>query len=841
MYWASSKFLVLLTVLFSSSKAQENAERKIAPGLIECYLDPYLSIKDNLLPHTIETLIELIRKVENAPGSTESISQLSVSLLHRFRQDGIVQQKDVSASSVVLPYSASEYQWGKHHLILKKLLPGNAVNFPNVTLSAVERCTLHSMLSSSVNYYRRGDEGQVCNKLANYRALRVPREIQQSKYLKKVAFGDLDDNEWEREPRNSDKLRMDENEDYGDEYDDTNVDTKEHVDTINFAAGDISECPVENGVVKTIWGTISPGNVISGIATGLQNQKVPLSLLMGGKRRSNQQNFYVDNRWASTLSGDLAEVLLRQVAPNPNNINIGAPGAWNSSALPKWYFLTQREKYEMTDAEIRGGIDGLIIAQNIKEWQGKAPNLKLSQVLEMYYSQKGVLDSGIKACDRKKSFAMVKPDELKKQTAAFAKLLQDFVARVTIKDDGFGQLSDLAVNALLKYVSESLNDVSCESSTPNPNLIDTEISTDLIIFIDTAWPYKEIKDLVGYILTQINLNVKASSVAMFDASEANNISSTTSDLSTVFESWNAEDYQRRRQGISLSKVFTKLLNVTSDYLNYEKGNSSAGGSSLVGLIIPYTSGINEGDSNSAWERLQILRDIVPDVRILFFSQGPVARFERFVIDKKKDLIPAQSSSDPVSVAKPIIDRIKELSRRIINPRCGVTWDSSETGIISLKQCVSPGSTKYYRLIPNYFFSENGNRKLKIQSPAGTSTITVCVTRRRENPRSNVTIDKPDDLDCKQIITNAFELDLRNPCYDFYEINKCDPYYISVEASEDVGNGNLLPDPDCKNPNDIPFKITSEHLTCHSGVDRLLKNGYLLIILFSYFLVISYRS
>lgn len=41
-----------------------------------------------------------------------------------------------------------------------------------------------------------------------------------------------------------------------------------------------------------------------------------------------------------------------------SNIRIGRNGVWNSTIAPRWYFNTERDGREMTDAEIRGGLDG---------------------------------------------------------------------------------------------------------------------------------------------------------------------------------------------------------------------------------------------------------------------------------------------------------------------------------------------------------------------------------------------------------------------------------------------------------------------------------------------------
>lgn len=68
-----------LTVL-----GQENAQTRIPNSLVECY-DPVIYQRDNRLPATVNTLIELIRKVEYSNDYNRDIKEIAVSLLHRFR------------------------------------------------------------------------------------------------------------------------------------------------------------------------------------------------------------------------------------------------------------------------------------------------------------------------------------------------------------------------------------------------------------------------------------------------------------------------------------------------------------------------------------------------------------------------------------------------------------------------------------------------------------------------------------------------------------------------------------------------------------------------------------
>lgn len=129
----------VLAVLATLTVAQENAQTRIANSLVECYQDNLIYERDNRLPMTSNMLIELIRKVEDSNEFTGDIRQLSVQLVHRFRQDGIERAPGVFSSAAIIPFSPSGFQFSKHRILLSRLLQGNAVNFPNATLTTQER------------------------------------------------------------------------------------------------------------------------------------------------------------------------------------------------------------------------------------------------------------------------------------------------------------------------------------------------------------------------------------------------------------------------------------------------------------------------------------------------------------------------------------------------------------------------------------------------------------------------------------------------------------------------------------------------------------------------------
>lgn len=203
--------------------------------------------------------------------------------------------------------------------------------------------------------------------------------------------------------------------------------------------------------------------MFTGIAAGLVQQNVAtreLLLLTRHRGRFNNNNHQVvqlsiDNRYAATLAGDLSEVTLLE-GPISREIKVGASGAWNSTTVPHWYFLQQRERLEMTDAEIRGGIDGLVLGLNVAEWRTQSSQLRLSQLLDMYYSNRGIFSTKFRSCNRRELFtSAIPPDQLQAQTLAFSTVLdREMQLSFTLSNKNIEQFSTSATSALVSYVGK---------------------------------------------------------------------------------------------------------------------------------------------------------------------------------------------------------------------------------------------------------------------------------------------------------------------------------------------------------------------------------------------------
>lgn len=123
----------------------------------------------------------------------------------------------------------------------------------------------------------------------------------------------------------------------------------------------------------------------------------------------------MDNAYSAGLAGDLAEICVYQGPYFNRNTSIGMAGSWDDLYLPRLRYVQSSIKiicslsetivvtlrrylrqaqhphrWEMTDSEILAGIDGLFMSQQISSWVHHLRRMRLSQIVDMYYSARGI-------------------------------------------------------------------------------------------------------------------------------------------------------------------------------------------------------------------------------------------------------------------------------------------------------------------------------------------------------------------------------------------------------------------------------------------------------------------
>ncbi|XP_043261314.1 uncharacterized protein LOC122402521 isoform X2 [Colletes gigas] len=820
------KLFYFLTFVALAVHAQENAIRNVSPSLRECYENKYLLQRDNRLPHTLNTFLAILRKIENVKNLNMDLRSLTVALLHRFRQDGIVPNPAVPIQDGVTPYAPNAYQFFRHAQTLR-FIPGNALLFPNSSLTDVERCTLHFMISSSIEIFQRGDEASVCKYASAYR---YGRSVEDDKVV--TSEGAIND----VETLTSDEIKNMTSHKDGQVTIDPNSLYPElppnHPDNARIVAlPPLSKCPVENGVIKTPWGVVSPGLILAGIAAATQPETFTLQDVQSdiSKKNINEDllSLTLDNKWIATLAGDLAEVALIQ-GPRGEKISVGATGNWNSTSLPRWYFLNTNEKLEMTIAEIRGDLDGLILANEINKWYSKIPNLKLSQIFDMYYSKQGFFDSSIRACNRRTLFTAVAPNEtMSAQTYRAALLLDPFITKVTLESQAIEKFSIQAVNELAVHVPASMNkDVSCLDTD---KLYDfNQIFVDLTIILDTNWPFSAIQPILANLLDSIDVNQYNSNFTLINGHDGNPIINSTFNL-LEFNAYNSSHYENITHGFDLPKSLDKLKLRLMDALDYERSRDIGGARSNVVLLIPYKSSISDSDKNYCIQNIIRMREKIPDTTLLIMTHNSKDTWSDLTQTPSTDLF-SIGVGDTDSALAPItalVSRIKQVPKRLINSECGSNYSSSGLSN-SYDDYVAPNGFNLYRLHPNYFFRHEGHATIKIQA-SNSNSLTVCSSREPLHINATETVASKS---CTSVTNEAHSITVS--CADATYIHQCPPLYISV-TSNATGVSYQCTDPQvCRYPYLIKYTISYENLVCTSGAHTIALNYLILFVAIIFF-------
>jgi len=768
-------------------------------------------------PATINVLLDLIRRIESG-DSIQNDREFAIEIIHRFKQDGIVRTRASANLPYSIPYSPKGVQSDKYKLLLRKFITGDASKFPNETLTNVQGCSLHFMISNSVNVRLRGDESLVCSKLGRYqrrmrRGVNPDDQVEIFEPKSGPRRGNLQEDDETHEDVENPEAQVD-------------ADFQQEPDTTRQKIPiELSDCPVENGVVYTRWGTITPGSVIAGIAAGRQPIDYPA-----------KNNYVSDSKFATTLAGDLAEAALHQGVKN-DKIKLGVQGDWNSMQSPRWYYIKNTFDWEMTAAEIRGGLDGLIIAKNIKEWKVKFPSLKLSQIIDMYYSPKGVFSSKkYRACNRQDLFTEVAPREkLLQQTIAFSLLLDD-VAELpaSINTEGIKTYSEKAVDTLLEFVPTNLHDLRCgvEGDTVQ------RASTDIIIVLDSQWDYIVIQKILSYLLDNLDVNKYGSNYTIISAKSGKVLVNSTESILEFHINYTRTDHLNELPGFDANQAFQSVEQIVRDRMIEDKVIKRAGGQSTIALFLLYNP-LNQGDKSSASGRKDSFRQNLPDLKLLALGRGSKDAYTDLVIDATYDAFGLTESSDGTSITQsldPVIDRIKEIHRKIINPNCGPSWSGSSDSF-SFDQYIEPNSINYYRVAPNYFFGE-GTKTIEIQGYS-YGNLAACMSRQNARPTQNGT---QGEAKCDTVTGNGkATFTLTNGCDGYEQASQCSPAYFSVQSTATTESTTpRCTDAGCRFPDDIKFTIKTSGFGCESGALAVVSNIILLISMYLTLKVVFFR-
>lgn len=168
--------------------------------------------------------------------------------------------------------------------------------------------------------------------------------------------------------------------------------------------------------------------------------------------------------------------------------------------------------------------------------------------------------------------------------------------------------------------------------------------------------------LCRFLLENLDVNRFGTTYTLMNAADGAVIVSSANVLSDFYMLWNNTVHQQHPQGVSLPNILASVRNHSTVIMNEERTNSSVGGQSMITLLIANTAGVNEADSNFAFEQILLLREQVPDMVLLYLAGGTASRFNRFARTPSTDVFPLTlgTGATPITASvNPVIQRIQQ--------------------------------------------------------------------------------------------------------------------------------------------------------------------------------------
>ncbi|XP_034837872.2 uncharacterized protein [Maniola hyperantus] len=757
-------FFVLVCALASPS--EEAILSSVPPHLLDCYRrgGPDLGA-----PRRLDVFLSLLRRLELS--SRLDMRMFSSALLRSLRLDGIEESPNTIESDYVLPFRASAFQFHKYKLLMELFLPSQPELLDvDESLTLVEKCLLHKMLSSSVQPWERGDENVVCPLSAQRRQTMMPQSANRI----------------------------------------------------------ISRCPTEGGVIKTEWGTISPGTLVAALASSLQPQQVTISDILETDvfkeeisqalvdsamddwytehavfdidLQSSDTSNNISNLWAATLAGDLAEVVVNQgprVGASEHRMLVGSSNRWNDTLLPRDYYLFPPNgtlpNWHFTDAEILAGIDGLILASHLPTWITQRRSLRLSQVLDMYYSNEGVsFDTTVRACNRHALYSkIVNGSHLMGETSRFAHMLSLQQITVYIPREEMERMSDAAATAFMNYVPIILRDNHKECR----KMFSDVPSMDLIVATDGSWKGYEIEQFMSWIAKTLEVEAHRSTIALVHGNNGQWIVPPTTNL-TSFYSTISNSTTEWPVRLNLPNVISRIIQHSRNRSLEEIASMASAGHSTVVLIVSPSDSLSSNELEQSRVLMQSLRRSFFDVFFAYVAQdtSDFQNVNNEYLDYSELFITVNSN-----VMADVTDAIytnlvkTEIPSRIFGSQCEV--NSTEFLQAQYEDFVLPGRKQTYRIHP-FYLKQQPIIKVQFRND-GQGQILVCMWRGADASRS-----------CQTIVEREIYIfNLTDPCPspDF-----CPPAHFVATA---ITTSNLCAHDDCRLPNQVGYYIHHSGLRC----------------------------
>lgn len=727
----------------------------------ECYKYG-LETLDERMPQNLGNLIALIEKweEEHQYGNAEDIAE---GIIKRYKIDGIV----------YLPGGPT--QWGqneqeeadKFDVVKKVLVPTEIV--PQDMYFPREECALHFLTTHSTDMYPHAGVGDV----------------------------------WEtrRRRRRSESSPQNANPRYSLPQD---VDPARH--------------PIENGVMHTPYGPVAVGTLLSGIMASDKTSEVTIKQIYGNDVDYMPQEM-LDSRLhpqhVSTLAGDIGQSALVAVTTTTtsNTRYLGPQGQFgNSTASPKLFTLETNNDgiiSYLSRSEVFAGIDALLIQKVLQS--STSSTLKLSQVLRMYYSERGLPDrSDFRACNRMEAFKQIDRTKIEEQALHFMYAYAHHFNEIQrlIRESEFQVIKDAMqqqLNKALSVFNSFVGSYNYEDYDQCPiysnSQVKTENQVDLLVVYAHEGGTTEMekqRKYITHLANMLGVGKTRSRLGVMDGKKAEWIVPMTnfSNVADWGSNFTEDVSQSYGSGSDMALVLDKLTEYYSGFYRDLRGdgNNAEAHSQIVLWNVPSNPSI---DINDFYMNMKNFRLNYPDVYFLMVGKSK-GSYNDILLDISKDFF-TNNVLEQEDFATVVSNRVLEIPSVFVYPAC----DSNNPNFTNYREqnhlytgYVSPNYTTYVHIAPhNFRFS--GYLKLMISN----SDVKVCTSRE-----SMAVANNAQDYECRE---DGGDFEFSNLCGRYLE--DCKPIFLSVTGKPTLGS--RCTDERCEYPDQVKFEIRHEGMTC----------------------------
>ncbi|XP_045482668.1 uncharacterized protein LOC123686516 isoform X2 [Harmonia axyridis] len=633
--------------------------------LVPCYNGSFNM--ENKPPLTVKLLVETLRKIELNEKISTNLRILQTTLLHRIIFDGILKSERGIGDNEAFLYRARGREFHKYKLVTDYLVTGASTLSLNESLSQHEICFLHNMLSVTTDKHYRGDEDITCNfKSSKTPIPTVELQIQNNKY---------------------------------------------------------SACPRMKGNLFTKWGSVTPGHLVYGLSAALENTETSFDTILkeinktGTKFGSDKAN----SVWISTIAGDLAEALLNQAS---DELKLGILGFWNDSSFPINYYLSDYSS-DLVESMLLGGIDSLILASNILTWEKTLMSTRFSQIIDMYYSNRGIsYNSTIKASNRKVIFSeILKKTNLTHQVIGAATLLKEIANYDRfLSDNDIREMATLAVDKFEAIIDDILRKYD---SVEYVDVNEVRSSLEIIIIMDGSFDHFTSKKLIYSLAEAMDVSYYGSKLGIINGENGKWISNVTGQIYTIFndiENSKSSWPSKLSLGLSLQKIFEYYLDEMTK--GCESPKKPLG---RTVIILSKKAKPSNSDLDAYKAVLFSLKNAFPDINIIYALSHDIQQFYYDLPNRYKNDSYVNIADDIETISNSLGKILQRIPGQIVNIYCN---DSNSR----MEDYLTPGVERFYEIHEEYInkynfeleFLGNGYGDISICSNSfGTSSIRSC--------------------------------------------------------------------------------------------------------------------